>query len=150
MTDTPEVRGQRTRLPGRRSSRTFGHQQRRAPADLGRPILDIGGTALYFRISSDSVELAEPSDFTAFYAVCPPGLADGELVDIVRREDLGDLLPGGGHLMVPLETVRRLAAGRVGPDWARDFDSMIAYAAGKGWLSEDGTRVRAHVESEKG
>jgi hypothetical protein len=27
---------------------------------------------------------------------------------------------------------------------------MIAYAAGKGWLSEDGTRVRAHVESEKG
>jgi hypothetical protein len=109
--------------------------------------VEIGGTAVYFRISSDSVELAEPSDFKAFYAVCPPGLADGELIDIVRREDLGDVLPGGGHLMVPLETVRRLAEGRVGPDWPRGFDSMIAYAAGKGWLSEDGTRVRAHLES---
>jgi hypothetical protein len=105
---------------------------------------------LYFRISSDSVELADPSDFTAFYAVCPPRLESSELIDIVRREDLGDVLPGGGHLMVPLETVRRLAAGRVGPNWPRDFDSMIAYAAGKGWVSEDGTRVRAHLKSEPG
>lgn len=102
---------------------------------------------MYFRINKDSAELAEPGDFTAFYAVCPPGLESSELIDIVRREDLGDLLPGGGHLMVPLETVRRLSAGRVGPNWERDFDSMIAYAARKGWLSEDGTRVRAHVES---
>jgi len=105
---------------------------------------------LYFRISKNSVELAEPGDFTAFYAVCSPGLENGELIDIVHREDLGEVLPGGGHLMVPMETVRLLATGRVGPKWPQHFDSMTAYAAGKGWLSEDGTRVRAHLESEPG
>jgi hypothetical protein len=105
---------------------------------------------LYFRISSESVELVDPSDVTSFHAVCPAGLGHGELVDLVRREDLGEVLPAGGHLMVPLETVRRLAAGRVGPKWEQDFDAMIAYAARKGWLSEDGARVRAHLEREPG
>jgi hypothetical protein len=105
---------------------------------------------LYFRISKDSVELAEPGDFTAFYAICPPGLETSELTEIARREELGDVLPGGDHLMVPLETVRRFSAGRVGENWVRDFNSMIAYAAGKGWLSEDATRVRAHVKSGQG
>ena len=103
---------------------------------------------MYFRISSDSVELVEPRDCTAFYAVCPPGLESSELIELVRREDLGEVLPSGGHLMVPLESVRRLAAGRVSPNWAQDFDAMIAYAARKGWLSEDGTRVRAHLKIE--
>jgi hypothetical protein len=26
---------------------------------------------------------------------------------------------------------------------------MVAYAARKGWLSEDGTKVRAHLEAER-
>lgn len=47
--------------------------------------------------------------------------------------------------MVPIDTIRRLATGRVGPGWPHDFAGMIAYAAGKGWLSDDGTHVRAHV-----
>jgi hypothetical protein len=67
----------------------------------------------------------------------------------VRKDDLGEVLPAGGHLMVPLDTVRRMAAGRVGPDWEQKFDTMIDYAARKGWLSEDGTRVRAHLETER-
>lgn len=103
---------------------------------------------MYVRISRESVELVDPSDFSSFHAVYPAGLGHGELVDIVRREDLGEVLPAGGHLMVPLETLRRLAAGRVGPTWEQDFDAMIAYAARKGWLREDGTRVRAHLEMD--
>jgi len=108
----------------------------------------IGGISLYLRISSKSVELVDPSDLSSFRAVCPAGLGHGELVDIVRREELGEVLPAGGHLMVPLETLRRLAAGRVGPTWEQDLDEMIAYATRKGWLSEDGARVRAHLETE--
>lgn len=104
---------------------------------------------MHFRISSESVELIEPDDVTSFRAVRPAGLGQDQLAEIVRQEDLGEVLPGGGHLMVPLETVRRMAAGRVGPGWNQDFDSMIAYAERKGWLSDDGTRVRAHLETEQ-
>jgi hypothetical protein len=45
-----------------------------------------------------------------------------------------------------VDAVRRLAAGRVGPTWDRDFERMLTYAAGKGWLSNDGTSIRAHLE----
>jgi hypothetical protein len=104
---------------------------------------------LYFRISSESVELVAPDDVTSFHAVRSPELGQGELADIVRQADLGEVLPDGNHLMVPLATVRRMAAGRVGTDWEQDFGSMIAYAERKGWLSDDGTRVRAHLETEQ-
>ena len=104
---------------------------------------------MYFRINSQSVELIEPDDVTSFHAVRPAGLGQGELAEIVQKEDLGEILPAGDHLMVPLGTVRRMAAGRVGPDWEQKFDAMIAYAARKGWLSEDGTKVRAHLEAEQ-
>lgn len=104
---------------------------------------------MYFRISNTSVELVDPDDVTAFHAVRPVGLGQDELVEVARKNDLGEVLPDGSHLMVPLGTVRRMATGRVGPGWERDFESMIAYAARKGWLSDDGTRVRAHVETEQ-
>jgi len=104
---------------------------------------------LYIRINSESVELVEPDDLRSFHAVRPTELGQGELAEIVRKEDLGAILPDAAHLMVPLDTVRRMAVGRVGPDWEPNFDQMIAYAARKGWLSEDGTRVRAHLETEQ-
>lgn len=104
---------------------------------------------MYFRISSTSVELVDPDDVTAFHAVQPAGFDRDELIEVVQENGLGEVLPDGSHLMVPLGTVRRMATGRVGPSWERDFESMIAYAARKGWLSDDGTRVRAHVETEQ-
>ena len=116
----------------------------------GVPVLvGIGGSALYFRISSQSVDLVEPDDVTSFHAVRAAGLSQSELAEIVVKEDLGEVLADGGHLMVPLETVRRMAAGRVAPGWESSFDQMIAYAARKGWLSDDRTRVRAHLETEQ-
>jgi hypothetical protein len=104
---------------------------------------------LYFRISSESVELVEPEDVRSFHAVRHADLAQDQLAEVVRHNDLGEVLPDGVHLMVPVETVRRMAAGRVGPDWEQNFDAMIAYAERKGWLSDDRTRVRAHLETEQ-
>ncbi|HEY1670329.1 MAG TPA: hypothetical protein VGG54_31900 [Trebonia sp.] len=37
------------------------------------------------------------------------------------------------------------AAGDTSETWAAQFDGMLAYAAGQGWISEDGARVRAHI-----
>jgi hypothetical protein len=32
------------------------------------------------------------------------------------------------------------------PDWAASFQAMVDYARSHGFLSADGTQVRAHVE----
>ena len=104
---------------------------------------------MYFRIHSESVELVEPEDVTSFHAAQPAGLGQDQLAEIARQNDLGEILPDGAHLMVPLDTVRQMAAGRVSPNWEQNFDSMIAYAERKGWLSDDRTRVRAHLETEQ-
>jgi hypothetical protein len=101
---------------------------------------------MYFRITRDSVELIAPEDVTSFHAVCPADLSHDDLAESVRRADLGELLPEDTDLMVPVETIRRLAAGRVGPDWEQDLAGMVAYATGKGWVDETGTRVQAHLE----
>ncbi len=101
---------------------------------------------MYFHITADSVELRDPENVTDFSVTCPPTLGHDELAASVRRADLGELLAGDRHLMVPVDTIHRLAADRVGPGWSDDFRKMIEYAASKGWTDEDGTRVRAHVE----
>jgi hypothetical protein len=101
---------------------------------------------LHFHITADGTELVDPEDVRSFSAVCPPELGRAELVESVRRDGLGELLAGDEHLMVPVDTVRRMAAGRVGPGWPADLATMVEYAAGKGWTDRDGTRVRAHIE----
>jgi hypothetical protein len=101
---------------------------------------------LYFHITQDSTELVDPQTLTSFHATCSAGLSAEDLAAVVRRTGLGDVLPDGEHLMVRIDAVRRMAADHVDPGWSADFDRMIAYAGGKGWLSEDGTHVRAHVE----
>jgi hypothetical protein len=100
---------------------------------------------VYFRITMDSAELVDPQDVTAFHAVCPPGLDGAELAGRVRDAGLGELLPDG-HIMVPVDAVRRYASGHVGPTWEQDLAGMVAYAASKGWTDETGTSIRAHIE----
>jgi hypothetical protein len=101
---------------------------------------------VYFQITKDTTELVEPENVTAFAAVVPDGLGDDDLADSVRRAELGELLPGGTHLMVRVDAIRRYAAGRVGGTWEKDLAGMLAYAAKKGWTDETGTSVRAHIE----
>jgi hypothetical protein len=101
---------------------------------------------VYFRITAGSTELVDPQDVKSFSVVCPADLDRDALVAAVERADLGELLPGDGHLMIPVETVEKMAAGRVGPGWPDDLAAMLDYAAGKGWTSEDGSRIRAHIE----
>jgi hypothetical protein len=101
---------------------------------------------VYFRITSDSTELVDPQDVTSFSVVCPDGLGHDDLTERVRSADLGELLPDGDHLMVSVDAIRRHARENVGPAWAQDLAGMIGYATRKGWVSEDGSRVRAHIE----
>jgi hypothetical protein len=50
-----------------------------------------------------------------------------------------------GDALVRVDAVRRLA-GVTDAHWERDFEAMLDYARAKGWLTDDGTSIRAHVE----
>jgi len=109
----------------------------------------IPGGAVYLAISHDGVALKQPEVVTDLYASYWERLAPGRLAAVLAEHDAGELTEDRAHVMVPVATLRRLAAGRVPEGWDADFDAMLEHARSKGWLSEDGTTVRAHLEMER-
>lgn len=104
---------------------------------------------MYLAIAHDGVTLQQPEVVSDFYASYHERLTAEKLGAVLAEHDAGELLPGASHVMVPVATLRRLAAGRVPEGWDDDFEGMLAYAGTKGWLSEDGQAVRAHLERER-
>jgi hypothetical protein len=52
----------------------------------------------------------------------------------------------GDHAWIEIDALKAAAAGRVPDGWIAEFEEMIAFAESRGWLSDDRTKVRAHVE----
>jgi hypothetical protein len=102
------------------------------------------------------VSLEEPTDTRQFHLaiVGSSGASSGAIS--VASSDLGlvygalvDAAAGrleGDDAWISVDAVRRMASGRVGPEWDGDFASMLDYAATKGWLDEAGHAIKAHVE----
>lgn len=89
------------------------------------------------------VELKEPDDCRRFHVEARGGVTG--LGEALQRVGVGRVLPSGDAL-IEIDSVRRLAAGRVPEDWDARFDAMLDYARGKGWVDEDGRAIQAHVE----
>ncbi len=97
------------------------------------------------------VSLAEPDDCRAFHVtVHGYGSVTGQVhappVDDALRSSATGWLDGEGSAFVLVERVRALAAGRTGDDWDARFTAMLGHARDKGWLSNDGEAIRAHLE----
>ncbi len=90
------------------------------------------------------VTLEEPDDTKRFQVTVVGGdgvgMVFGALVDAAAGRLEGD------DAWIAVDAVRRMAAGRVGPEWDADFDAMLAYARTKGWLDDTGSAIKAHVE----
>lgn len=87
----------------------------------------------------------------------PPSLTDLDRLDRLHAEvhgelhdvALGAMCQAADDEHVWLDVAAARAAGVDASDdetFGEQFDAMIAYAAGKGWLNDAGTHVRAHVE----
>jgi hypothetical protein len=63
---------------------------------------------------------------------------------VVESSHLGRLHDDGQHVVVDPAAVRRLAGPLVDEEWERGFSGMCAYAAGKGWVDDDGG-ILAHI-----
>jgi hypothetical protein len=95
---------------------------------------------VYLQVSAEGTTLEDPDDLKRFHVEVDPAVADpaAALSGWARLE--------GDHAWVAVQAVRRAAAGRVGARWDADFAGMLEYARAKGWLSEDGASIQAHVE----
>ncbi|HZP29584.1 MAG TPA: hypothetical protein VFC99_11575 [Acidimicrobiia bacterium] len=93
-----------------------------------------------------TVSLEEPDDCKRFHLAVVGGrdaaMVFGALVDAAAGRLEGD------HAWITVDSVRRMAAGRVGPEWDAEFEAMLGFARSKGWLDPTGGSIRAHVEWE--
>ena len=93
-----------------------------------------------------TVALAEARDCRRFH-VAVRGAGDAAGLDTALRAHDAGVVDGDGEALVRVAAVRRLA-GAPGASWEAEFAAMLDYARTKGWLSEDGEAIRAHVEWE--
>jgi hypothetical protein len=87
-----------------------------------------------------AVTLTDPADCERF-SVRRTG--PGALAEALEGAGVGRM--DGDDALVEVDAVRRLAAGRVDEAWEGRFAAMLDYAATKGWLTDDGRAIRAHV-----
>ena len=104
---------------------------------------------VYLAISDDGVDLHEPDVVTDLYASYWQRLGPDTIARVLAEHDAGELLPDHNHILIPVATLRRLAAGRVGDDWDDRFAGMLDVARDRGWMDESGDAVRAHLERER-
>lgn len=76
-------------------------------------------------------------------------LPETELDEALRVTGTGRIAAEGTALLTldMLSTRARAAASL--PNWAERWDEMLAYAARKGWITENGTAVQAHIETPR-
>jgi len=94
-----------------------------------------------------AVSLEEPDDCTRFHLAVVGGRDIGRVFGALVDAAAGRL--EGDHALITIDSVRRMAAGRVGDDWDARFDAMLDYARTKGWIDETNNAIQAHVEYEE-
>jgi hypothetical protein len=90
-----------------------------------------------------TVSLEEPDDCSRFH-VAIRDLAKDVSARTLEDEGVGTL--EAQVAWIRIEALRKLAQGRVQPDWPQRFSDMLQYAERNGWLSEDRESVRGHCE----
>lgn len=93
-------------------------------------------------VDRDSVRLDDPEDLKGFKVVVQSG---DETTVAPALKSVGRLVDRE-TAWIRAGAVRALAHGRVDDDWDKGFETMLGYAASKGWLSDDGSEIQAHVE----
>jgi hypothetical protein len=96
------------------------------------------------RVTRTGVALEQPEDVRRFHVEVGPGVDD--LNRALVAAGFGSVDPSTSEALIPVAALRAAAAGRVSPGWDQEFDAMLGYASSKGWMSDDGTAIKGHVE----
>lgn len=106
----------------------------------------VPGVHVHADLTSHVVRLDEPENLKAFHVLVAGGDQVEELDRLLREESVGRTDDDGTHAWISIQAVRTMAASQVSEDWEPEFERMIAYATGKGWVDDDGTHLRGHLE----
>jgi hypothetical protein len=102
--------------------------------------------AVIVTFDRDALRVVEPDDCTRLSVTTALPLP--ELDAALRASGLGRL--EGEAALLDAETLRAGARElATEPDWDTRWQAMLDYATGKGWVSENGRDVRAHVETAR-
>jgi hypothetical protein len=90
------------------------------------------------------VTLEEPDDCTRFHLAVYGGndaaRVYGALIDAAAGRLEND------HALITIDSVRRMAKGRVADDWDDRFDGMLGYARSNSWIDDINNAIQAHIE----
>lgn len=94
-------------------------------------------------VTSEPAEVREVDDLKRLHVLAPEGL---DVDRALRASGLGSQDPDG-RVLLDIRALRAAALALAsGPRWPEGWDAMVAYAASKGWLADDGSALVAHVE----
>lgn len=93
-------------------------------------------------IQGDVVRLDEPEDCGGFKVVVESGTETQVMQALAQVGRMADR----NTAWIRADAVATMAEGRVGGSWVDEFAAMLAYAATKQWLNDDGTEIQAHIE----
>jgi hypothetical protein len=96
-------------------------------------------------LQAGTVDLTDPDDFKHFALRAAAG--DPERLAAVLTDTGVGRMGGDSDAFIHPDAVRSLVAGRVGEQWEDGFAGMCAYAAGQGWIADDGA-IQAHVVAD--
>lgn len=97
---------------------------------------------MFVRITEAGLWVDDPTDLRSLAVRTRVGL--GSTVEALRLRGLATEVDHG-HTWLSLDALKE-AADVPDPGWADRFDAMIDSVRPYGWVSDDGRRVRAHVE----
>ena len=95
------------------------------------------------RKDGSEVVLLEADDFHRFSVRL---VGDGA-AEALRASGTGRLI-STSEAFVSVDAVRKLAGRETDESWDEGFSAMLRYAQSHGWLSSDGSEIKAHLESE--
>jgi hypothetical protein len=99
---------------------------------------------VYLEIRGDRVQVHDADDCGSL-DIRVAAAARSQLDRTLRDAELGRWA-GGPDAELNVVGLRDAAgAAGVGADWGERWDSMLAYARAKGWLSADGSHLAAHL-----
>lgn len=95
-----------------------------------------------------TVEFEEPDDTKRFHVSVAHGDDVDAAAEILKANDVGyiEVNDDDENAFISIDAVTEMASGRTKPGWENHFEKMLAGAKKHGWISEDGTHIRAHLD----
>lgn len=93
-------------------------------------------------VEDDAVELVDADDCKGFHVEVR---GDVDVAGVLDASGAGTLADDGEHALIEIGWVRQHATV-VGPHWEQEFEGMLDYARGKGWIDEGTSSIVAHIE----